>query len=339
MVSVVCIYSKDGLIGRIAEDFLSQGAELHLWALDGIAPSASRWTHGVGPGDKMTNLNRLFPYFRDSERVLFTDDDIEFPPNFLNNFLSAVDEFGLELAQPALSHESAHTFPHTLVRPDLLVRETNWVEQMVFTMSREMIQQVMPIPEDFWMGWGMEMIWEKVARENGWKTGIIDRTPVHHRTRAISSRYDAKKASTSMLTALERSGLSWVPMRTLCAFSDGRECSWVPASTARFITTLSKIAAAAKPLDNSKNASTDGSIVETIPPPLRDYWRMAHLVYKEVYSAFSDDAEIAALFEDEGKAEERKRFLIDFFSIVSEHRAEDAILRAWLSSRVGLAEI
>lgn len=330
MVSVVCIYARDSQVGRIADDFASEGADVHLWAVDEICPSVRRWTRGVGPGDKVENLNRLFPFFRAAERVLFTDDDIEFPSGFLKKFISIVDEFTLELAQPALSHQSEHSFPQTLARPDLLVRETNYVEQMVFTMGHTMVQRVMPTPSAFWMGWGMEMLWEKAIRENGWRSGIVDYTPVHHRMRPMFSRYNPKEATVRMQSAFNAYHLSSVPMRIICGFSERGRCDWLAPGAIRFISVLRRELVSSSG-EWGEEAGTKDWIVNTLPSPLRIYWGLARLIYGRLRLAFTDDPEIKALFEGETRLEDRERFVIDLASILRERHDEDSGLRRFVA--------
>ena len=43
-------------------------------------------------------------------------------------------------------------------------------------------------------GWGLDLHWSAVAREQGWKQGVVDATAITHGTREIASTYDRSDA-------------------------------------------------------------------------------------------------------------------------------------------------
>jgi hypothetical protein len=44
------------------------------------------------------------------------------------------------------------------------------------------------------IGWGLDAHWSAVAREHGWKLGVIDATSVSHGLRPIAAAYDRQAA-------------------------------------------------------------------------------------------------------------------------------------------------
>jgi hypothetical protein len=228
-ISVACVYFRDGEIARIANDFAAQGADIHLWALDEVLPSVEKWTRGVGKVEKNENLNKLAEFCAEADYVLFSDDDILYPPNFLTRYFEYVERYKFDLAQPALTLDSDHSWALTLAREDLIARRTNWVEQMVFSMSRRMLKEAMPGPPDFWMGWGIEIVWERILRNKCWYAGIIDALPVNHgRVRPIGKRYSVENALEKMILALNKHNLKFIPPVTLQRWSASGEVSVNP---------------------------------------------------------------------------------------------------------------
>ena len=75
---------------------------------------------GDGPAGQVPALNRLLAHATDAELVLFVDDDVRLPPDFLPNYLALVSRLGVALAQPALKAGSYHSHPITLEQKGLL---------------------------------------------------------------------------------------------------------------------------------------------------------------------------------------------------------------------------
>ena len=43
----------------------------------------------------------------------------------------------------------------------------------------------MPFPP-LRMGWGLDSHWAALARENGWRLGVVDATPIRHESRVTA---------------------------------------------------------------------------------------------------------------------------------------------------------
>jgi hypothetical protein len=44
------------------------------------------------------------------------------------------------------------------------------------------------------MGWGLDAHWGGLARERGWRLGVVDATPIRHESRRLASGYDRSAA-------------------------------------------------------------------------------------------------------------------------------------------------
>jgi hypothetical protein len=60
----------------------------------------------------------------------------------------------------------------------------------VFAFHASTFETLLPFPQ-LRVGWGLDAHWSAVAREHGWKLGVIDATPVGHGLRKIASSYDS----------------------------------------------------------------------------------------------------------------------------------------------------
>lgn len=222
-IAVVCPYRRSTLVERMASQFSAEGASVFLWAVDEVLPSVERWTKGIGPRPKPVIWNDLLPEYGDSDLVLFTDDDISFPTDFLKQYASAVERLNADLAQPALTATSYHSFAHQLARPGIAAREVTWADQMVFSMTRRLLAQATPFPTDAGKAsWGIEFVARQVLLREEWRCFIIDETPVEHSFRPLFSSYSTEESLREMAAFLAKRGLSWEPIRTLAVVaSDG----------------------------------------------------------------------------------------------------------------------
>jgi hypothetical protein len=206
-VAVICAYRAKSLISHIASTFASHGAALHLWALEETQPDVAAWTRGVGQRPKAEMWNALIPRCRNADLVLFTDDDIEFPPAFLPRYVSLIDRFGVDMSSPALTPDSGYTLIESIAYEGLRARRVNWVDQMICGVSARLAREVLPLPE--WLGpasWGVEYFFADVLARNGWACAIFDELRVTHTFRPVGASYSQIEAARTLLTAFARHG-------------------------------------------------------------------------------------------------------------------------------------
>jgi GT2 family glycosyltransferase len=155
---------------------------------------------------KFENLNLLLAAHppHDCDWLLVIDDDIVLPSGFLDRFLFLAERFRLDLAQPAHQLASHAAWRVTRRRPCSAMRETRFVEIGPVTAFRHStFSTLLPFPE-LRMGWGLDMHWGALAREHGWRCGVIDATPITHRVAAAASDYSREQALAEARAFLER---------------------------------------------------------------------------------------------------------------------------------------
>jgi hypothetical protein len=148
-------------------------------------------------GGKFENLNRVLregPDPRSFDWTLVVDDDVKLPARFLDRFIALCARLRLDLAQPAQTLKSHAAWRVTRRRPWSLVRETSFVEiGPVTAFGRGPAEELMPFP-DLRYGWGLDLHWAALARERGWRLGVVDAVPVRHETVPIGSSYPREEA-------------------------------------------------------------------------------------------------------------------------------------------------
>jgi hypothetical protein len=150
----------------------------------------------VGGRGKFENLNALLERTpaEGYDWLLVLDDDVALPGGFLDAFILLAERFGLKLAQPAHRYRSHAAWKVTRRRAASLVRETAFVEiGPVSAFHASTFSTLLPFPP-LRIGWGLDAHWSAVARERGWKLGIVDATPVRHESRQIAAAYDREVA-------------------------------------------------------------------------------------------------------------------------------------------------
>ena len=150
----------------------------------------------AGERGKFENLNALLADNPPAEYdwLLIVDDDVSLPRGFLDVFIFLADRFQQRLAQPAHRRRSHAAWEVTRRRRGAVVRETAFVEiGPVIAFHRDTFDLLLPFPE-LRAGWGLDLHWSALAREQGWKQGVVDATAIRHGLRLIASAYDRSDA-------------------------------------------------------------------------------------------------------------------------------------------------
>ncbi len=114
---------------------------------------------------------------------------MELPRGFLDRFLFLCERFSLALAQPAHRLHSHAAWPVTRRRAGSVVRETCFVEiGPVTAFASPTFGVLLPFPE-LRMGWGLDVHWAALAREHGWRCGIVDAVSIRHRAAPAAAGY------------------------------------------------------------------------------------------------------------------------------------------------------
>jgi GT2 family glycosyltransferase len=178
-------------------------------------------TAGDPDRGKFQNLNALLADHPLDGRdwLLVIDDDVALPRGFLDRFLFLAERYRLALAQPAHRRHSHAAWSVTRRRWGSVVRETAFVEiGPVTAFARETFDALLPFPA-LRMGWGLDLHWAALARERGWRLGVVDAVPVLHAARPVAAVYSRQAAIAEARAFLE--GRPYVPreeaQRTLAA--------------------------------------------------------------------------------------------------------------------------
>jgi GT2 family glycosyltransferase len=153
-------------------------------------------TCAAGGRGKFENLNLLLGAHPADEHdwLLVIDDDVELPRGFLDRFLFLCERFSLALAQPAHRLSSHAAWPVTRRQPGSVVRETGFVEiGPVTAFARRTFPVLLPFPA-LRMGWGLDMHWAALARQHGWRCGVIDAVAIGHRVAPAAAGYAREDA-------------------------------------------------------------------------------------------------------------------------------------------------
>jgi GT2 family glycosyltransferase len=179
---------------------------------EGARAELARSRHQVelcfaSPGDrgKFENLNLLLAAHppHNHDWLLVVDDDIVLPRGFLDRLLFLAERFHLDLAQPAHRRDSHAAWQVTRRQPSSVVRETSFVEiGPVTAFARSTFSTLLPFP-DLRMGWGLDLHWAALARERGWRCGVLDAVSIRHRAAPAASSYSREQALAEARAFLE----------------------------------------------------------------------------------------------------------------------------------------
>jgi hypothetical protein len=153
-------------------------------------------TRPPGGRGKFENLNRLLAEHPagESDWLLVIDDDVALPNGFVDRFLFICERFSLQLAQPAHRLRSHAAWPQTRRRARAVAREVSFVEiGPVTAFARATFPVLLPFPE-LRMGWGLDAHWAAIARDQGWRCGVIDAVSIRHCAAPAADAYSREAA-------------------------------------------------------------------------------------------------------------------------------------------------
>jgi GT2 family glycosyltransferase len=134
--------------------------------------------------------------------LVLVDDDVKLPRGFLDSLLFLAERFYLDLVQPAHSRSSHAAWRVTRRRRASVVRETAFVEiGPVTAFARSTFSVLLPFPP-LRMGWGLDAHWAALAREHGWRCGVLDAVSVRHDAAPAGAAYSREAAVAEARTFL-----------------------------------------------------------------------------------------------------------------------------------------
>ncbi len=141
---------------------------------------------------KFTILNRLLDGInhRDYDYVIVTDDDIELPEFFLDQYLAWVGKYDFALAQPARTHDSYIDDRFVEQLDGITARQTRYVEiGPLFSVRQDALPILTPFDIISPMGWGYGLTWPLAMQAAHLKMGVVDAIPVRHKLRKPVANY------------------------------------------------------------------------------------------------------------------------------------------------------
>jgi GT2 family glycosyltransferase len=172
------------------------GAQRIRAELDRSRHALELYTRPPGGLGKFENLNRLLADHPATgyDWLLLIDDDVELPRGGIDRLLLCSERYDLQLAQPAHRLDSHAAWQVTRRHMGSVVRETNFVEiGPVTALAAATFAQLLPFPE-VRMGWGLDAHWAALAREHGWRCGVVDAVAIGHRVAPAGDSYSRERA-------------------------------------------------------------------------------------------------------------------------------------------------
>ncbi len=160
-------------------------------------------------GAKWPALYALFQEHRQEilqyDYIWLPDDDIAADKNTINRMFDLCAELKLELAQPALSHDSYYSHLITLKNSEFMVRYTNFIEIMAPVFSREFLPPCADSFRENLSGFGLDLLWPTwLGGDN--KAAIIDACVVRH-TRVLGGPNHKAVVATGITPMKELGGV------------------------------------------------------------------------------------------------------------------------------------
>jgi hypothetical protein len=142
------------------------------------------------PTPKFTLMNSLLGELETFDYVIVSDDDVDLPRGFIDQFLESVEKFQFALSQPARTPDSYIDHFITTRMPGVDARLTRFVEiGPIFCIHRSAFNVLLPFDLRSPMGWGYDFVWPAVIERSGLRMGIVDATPVGHTIRKSMTYY------------------------------------------------------------------------------------------------------------------------------------------------------
>ncbi|HWX45003.1 MAG TPA: glycosyltransferase [Solirubrobacteraceae bacterium] len=127
--------------------------------------------------------------------LLVIDDDVVLPRGFLDRLLLLAERFQFDLLQPAHRARSHAAWRVTRRRAHSVARETPFVEiGPVTAFARTTFPALLPFPPGLRMGWGLDLHWAALARQHGWRCGVLDALAIRHSAAPAGDAYSRQAA-------------------------------------------------------------------------------------------------------------------------------------------------
>jgi hypothetical protein len=125
-------------------------------------------------------MRKLAERIKSYDWVCFPDDDLAADLVTLNRFFAVVEEYNLDLAQPALGAGSYVWHDITRQRPHMKLRFTTFVEIMAACFSQHALELCAPYLDATLSSYGPDLLFPRLLGYPKDRIAIVDETPVIH---------------------------------------------------------------------------------------------------------------------------------------------------------------
>jgi len=136
------------------------------------------------PGGKW---EAYYNFFRDYPEILndydffwFVDDDVSLESNQINKMFQSMNDYDLDIAQPAMSLDSYFSYLITIQCETFKIRFSNFVEVMAPCLKKSLLKDMLPFFKDAFTGMGLDSIWTYKSRKEPNKMAILDEVVMTH---------------------------------------------------------------------------------------------------------------------------------------------------------------
>ncbi len=189
---VISVVGKDSIHRSWLQKDDSHDYDVHLVVYDGSYTVFKNDAEFVTQA-KGHKLKCVYDYLIKNSWVLdyydyffVPDDDILIDNKAIGKLFTLMQEYSLDIAQPALVN-SYYTFEHTLKVENSFIRYTNFVEMMLPCFSKKALKKVLFTFNENISGWGADHHWGKIIDYEKHNMAIIDDVEAIH-IRPIQSR-------------------------------------------------------------------------------------------------------------------------------------------------------
>lgn len=119
----------------------------------------------------------------DYENIMMADDDFIMSAQDISRFFDIVEEYNLQIAQPALTPDSFFVYFGEVQNPKFKLRWTNFCEAITVCLHRNVWKQILPLYEKNPMALRIDNFWSRLVDDPKTQVAIVDETPFAH-TRA-----------------------------------------------------------------------------------------------------------------------------------------------------------
>lgn len=134
-------------------------------------------------GTKFTAIFNVWRYtniFEGYEYILFIDDDLSFKYSSIDKYFNFIDKNSIDLSQPSLTMGSYCAWPVLFNKRSKGYRRTNGVEIMMPAFSRNCLAIMAPYFCLSVSGFGLDLLFAKLAEENKLKVAVVDAIKAAH---------------------------------------------------------------------------------------------------------------------------------------------------------------